>query len=253
MAWDYAYGTRPDSSGSATPFGSAVDNVRILPEVSAPFRGRPTVVAHRPGSVLEGRLVAASFDFVLEIDLHRGTPATPADVYQNRSTVLQQLFPAEKLWLVRTAPHQGTVEIPIVVLRAPRTSNPRNRLRVPCRALDPYWRDASLTHTAVNPVSGVTNSGDAPTSDLSIGFSGTNGVQRLTNTTTGDWIELDADTTSLAITVSVLEGTVKQVATHVDSVMTANNPWLMELVPGANSFTLSGGGSATLSGYDKWR
>ncbi len=81
-----------------------------------------------------------------------------------------------------------------------------------------------------------------------------NGVQRLTNTTTGDWIELNTDTTTNAVTVD-LSGdavTVTQSGSDVDSVMTAVNPWLIELQPGSNSFTLSGTGSATFTGRDKW-
>ena len=250
MAHDYVYGVRLNNEGTATAFGTNALSVRILPEEHPGLRSTPTITSGRHGSTTAARSFYDSYDFILEIDLPW---STPAGVYTAQSNVLKRLTNyRERVWLTRTAPYHGTVEIPIIVMRGPRTTNPRNRLAIPCRTLDPFWRPATISFSSVNPVSGITNTGDAPINDGQFSFTGTNGIQRLTNTTTGDWIELNANTTALAIQVDVGAGTVKQVASHVDSVLTAANPWLMEIQPGANAFTLSGGGACVFSGYIKW-
>jgi len=253
MGWDYAYGLRLDSEGSATAFGAAAGNVRILPEVAGAGRANPSTIANRHGSVQESRLFIDSYDFVVEITLSYGTPELPANVYENRSTILERFNnPYEKKWLTRTAPHQGTVEQLITVLRPIRTGNPRHRLMIPCRALEPFWRDTSVTHNAVNPVSGITVGGDAPIADGVFVFTGgTN--QALTHTTSGETITLTGSSTP-AITVD-LSGpaiTVQQSAANVDSVVTGSAPEMIELRPGSNAFTLSGGGSVSFTGRDKW-
>lgn len=249
MAHDYAYSVRFDSEASKTAL-SGVDDVRILPEHSAGLRGRPSVVANRHGTVMEAKTFYDAWTFVLEATL---TWDTASNVYQNRSGVLQRLVhDREQVWLVRTAPYQGDVEIPIRVLRSPRTTNPRNRLAIPCTTLEPFWRDTSTTFGAVDPTAGVTVGGDAPIADGIFSFSGTNGVQRVTNSLTGEWIEIDADTTTLPVVVYCGTGVVTQNGLPVDGFMTAKEPWLIELKPGTNTFSLTGGGAVSFSGRDKW-
>lgn len=256
MAFDYAYGIRLDSEGSATAIGTAADDVRILPEVSPGLRGRPAIVATAHGSQLDGRIPYSSYDFVLEAILAYGTPETPLDVYTNRSTLISRMTShLGPVWLSRTAPFQGTVEIPIRVLRAPRTTNPRHRIAFPCRTLEPFWRDVLLTFNSVSMTSGITNTGDAPMADGLISFAGTNGVQRLTDITvggSGSWIELDANTTGTPIVVDTGRGTTQQGGSDVDSVMTSADPWLLEINPGVNAYSLSGGGTVTFTGREKW-
>jgi hypothetical protein len=249
---DYAYGIRLDSEGSATAIGTAADNVRIIPEVAGGIRGRPTTIANRHGQTAPTRSFIDSYDFIVEVTLAYAVPETGTTVYTNRSTVLKRfLHHLERVWLTRTAPYQGTVEIPIMVTRPIRTGNPRHRLMIPCRALDPFWRDTSVTFSAVNPVSGVTVGGDAPIADGVFVFSGYNGAALLTHTTSGDTITVNTDTTANAVTVDLGAGTVKQSAAHVDGVATMAEPWGIELQPGSNTFTLSNG-TATFTGRDKW-
>ena len=259
MGWDFDYSVRLDSGShqDLVALGYA-RSVRILPELSAGLRGRPSVIANAHGERMESRTFYGSFDFIMQVDISTGpkppvhADGEPGHIFENRSDILT-LFShhLERVWVGRTAPHQGDVEIPIAVLRPPRTANPRQRLLINCRALDPLWRDQAVTFNAVNPVSGVTVGGDAPIGDGSFAFSGTNGVQRLTHTTSGDWIELDADTTVTPIIVDAAVGTVTQGGSPVAG-MTALRPWLIELQPGSNAFTLSGGGSCTFTGRDKW-
>lgn len=259
MGWDFNYTVRTDTGShqNLVDLGYAT-NVRIPAETSPGQRARPSVIANAHGERLESRTFFGSYDFVLQVDLSYGpvTPThadgSPGHVYENRSAVNALLLGhTERVWLGRTAPHQGAVEIPVIIQRVPRTGTPRHRVVFTCHALEPFWRDQSVTFSAVNPVSGVTVGGDAPLADGQFSFSGTNGVQRLTQSATGDWIELDADTTSTAIIVDAGTGTVTQGGTPVAG-MTAKKPWLIELFPGLNNFGLTGGGAATFTGRDKW-
>ncbi len=254
MAHDYQYGIRLDSEGSPTAFAGAVSMERILPEVFAAQRARPSRVANRHGTVLESRTFYDSFSFVLQLDLEYGFPELPATVYANLSAILQRAnLNTERTWLTRVAPDYGAVEIPFVVNRPPQTSNPRHRLRIPCFALDPFWRDQAETFAAVDPTAGVTTLGSAPIGDAVLVFSGAAAVAILTHTNTGDTITITADTTVNAVTVDVGALSVKQLGAHVDGVMTASQPYLLELVRNAlNSFTISSG-SVTLTARDKWQ
>lgn len=249
----YQYGVRLNSEGSPTAFGAAVDTVRINPEVHPALRSQPSQPASQHGEVVVARGFYKAYNFVLEVDLSYGNPEQASTVYANKGTILERLtHPYEQVWLTRTAPDQGAVEIPIIVLREPVTSTPRHRLRIPCRALTPFWRDQAVTFSGVNPVSGVTVGGTAPIGDGVFVFSGTNGVQRLTHTTTGDYIELDTNTTTNAVTVDCGQKTIKQLGAHLDGVDDIPEPWFIELRPGSNAFTLSGGGSCTFTGRDQY-
>lgn len=253
MAFDYLYGIRLDSEGSGTAIGANADNVRILPEQHAPQRGRPSTIANRHGQTSVAREFFSSFDFVLEVLLSYGTPELPENFYANRSNVLERIMHhLEQVWLQRTAPDQGAVEIPIKVMRPPRSGTPRHRLTIPCRALDPFWRDQAVTFSAVNPALGVTVGGDAPIGDAVLVVSGGTGVQRLTHDNSTDYIELDFTTTP-AVTIDLGARTVKQSGGHVDNAVTdQKEPWGIELQPGANPFTVAGTGTWTLTARDKW-
>ncbi len=251
---DYAYGIRFDSEGSPTALSTEATNVRILPEVFAGQRARPSRQANRHGTRLESRTFYDSFSFVLQIDLDYGTPEDPDTVYANLGTVLSRAnHNLERVWLTRTAPDQGDVEIPIVVIRPPKTSNPRHRLRIPCFTLDPFWRDRAVTHSAVDPTSGVTNGGSAPIGDAVLVFSGAAATATLAHTTRPDnpGITIATDTTVNAVTVDCDDGSVQQLGAPVDGIMTADLPELLELLDGANTFTVSSG-SVALTARDKW-
>ena len=254
-AHNYAYGLRLDSEGSATLISTWAEMTRITPETSPSLRINPTVIANLHGDTMADRAFYNNYDFNMEIQLSYGTPETTTKVYENRSEVLQRTTDhTQKVWLERDTTWQGVVEIPFRTLRGPRTTDPDHRLGFICRTVEPFWRDTSVTHSAVNPVSGVTNGGDAPIHDAVIVLSGQNGVQRLTNTTNGEYVELDADTTSNAITIDCGARTIKQSGADADDIanFTARDPWWIEVVRGANTFSLTGGGSATLTARDKW-
>ncbi len=256
MAFDYDYGIRLDSEGSPTSLAAVSTMVRILPEVYAKQRARPTVVASQHGSVVVARTFYDSFNFVLQVDADYGTPELPATVYDNIATILGRINDhTQRVYLTRIAPTQGDVEIPIMVLREPRTGNPRHRLMIPCRSLEPFWRDQAVTFAAVNPVAGVTTLGSAPIPDAVLVFSGAGTAATLTHTDTGDTLTITGDTTVNAVTVDCGARTIKQSGAHADALLTdtpTSQPWFIELLRNQlNSFTLSSG-SVTLTARDRW-
>ena len=252
---DYAYGLRLDSEGSPTLITTWGTVVRIIPETSPGLRINPTIIANVHGDTTPDRAFYNNYEFPLEIQLDYGTPSTTSKIYENRSEVLQRMTDhTQRIWLERDTTFQGVVEIPFRVIRGPRTTNPDHRLAFICRTVEPFWRDTAVTHSAVNPVSGITHDGDAPIHDAVIALSGFSGVQRLTNTTTGEWVEVDADTTTNDILIDCGARTIKQSGVHVDDIagFDSRDPWFLEVVRGSNSFTLSGSGSATLTAREKW-
>ena len=256
MPHDYAYGIRLDSEGSPTALAAISTFVRILPEVFAAQRAKPSRQANRHGTVLASRTFYDSFSFVLQVDLDYGNPETPATVYANLSTLLSRAnHNLERVWLTRTAPDYGNVEIPFVVIRSPQTSTPRHRLRIPCMALEPFWRDRAITFSAVDPTAGVTTTGSAPIPDAVLVFSGAATASTFTHTDTGDTVTITADTTVNAVTVDCGARTVQQLGAHADALLTdtaTSRPWFIELLAGQlNSFTVSSG-SVTLTARDRW-
>ncbi len=253
---DYQYKLRLDSEGSGTLISTWGIMQRLVPEQNPGLRLSPTPIANSHGDAQVGRVFFNNYDFQFEILLDYGAPATTSKVYENRSEVVQRMSSQlEDVWLQRNTAYQGDVEIPFRVIRPPGTSNPDNLMRFTCRTMQPFWRDQAVTFSAVDPESDITHTGDAPISDLVIALSGHNGTQRLTNTTTGDYVQVNDDTTSNAITITCdRPRIVKQSGAHVDdaSNFVAANPWFMEIVPGLNEFTLSGSGSATVTAREKW-
>jgi hypothetical protein len=255
MAHDYLYKLRLDSEGSGTAIPTWAIMQRMVPEMNPGLRINPTTISNMHGDITPDRAFFTNYDFTMEILLDYGTPETTTKVYENRSEVVQRMLSyREKVWVQRTTAYQGLVELPFRVIRPPRTSDPDNLMQFVCRTVEPFWRDQSVTFSAVNPVSGVTHTGDAPIADAVIVLSGFNGAQRLTNTTTGEWVEVDADTTSNAITIDCGARTIVQSGAPADdtSDFDARDEWFMEVIPGANAFSLSGSGSATLTAREKW-
>ena len=257
MAWDYNYTVNSYPLVGSALQGRKATSVRILPEVSPGVRDSTYEVASRHGAGMPSQHWYAPYTFDLEVTLPWGTPA---EVYEARSLVLGTFSPIETgdyIWLERTAPHQGTVKIPVMVRRPPQTGQPRNKLIIPLQTLDPFWRATTQTWTNRNVTLGITRTGDAPVSDASFSFTGANGIQRVTHVGSGAWMELDANTNTTAIIVDLGAGTVTQGGAHVDSVYSSDPPWGIELygagiLGGINGFTVTGGGTVTVTGYEKW-
>lgn len=87
--------------------------------------------------------------------------------------------------------------------------------------------------------------GDATTWKIEVHMSGGKG-QRLTNTTTGDWVQFGGDTTAVPVVLDVPTFTATQGQNNVISQVTSGDtqvsPYWMTLRPGPNQLEISGGG-----------
>lgn len=113
--------------------------------------------------------------------------------------------------------------------------------------LDGYWYQTDTTDVDILGGSDtVAVGGDAVTRQMTVQLSGgTNQV--LTNTTTGTVLSFLGDTTT-PVSLDVPSFTATQGGSNVvTKVNHANDTFWMTLAPGDNEFTLTGGGSATIS------
>lgn len=112
----------------------------------------------------------------------------------------------------------------------------------------PYWR----TIPALAPASPPTFNpgGNAPVTDAVITFTG-GSTPRLTNTSTGDWIELSGSIGS-PVTVDVGARTVTQGGISALNLFTRLRRRWMIFRPVTNNLTLTGGGSVSIDAYTKW-
>ena len=123
------------------------------------------------------------------------------------------------------------------------------RVAIEFSLLDGYFYDeAYTTETATSDAAfSLDVPGDAPTTKVKVRFSGGSGVQKLTNTTTTDYIQWTGDTTT-TVELDVDEFTATQSTSNVISGVragTASYYWL-RLMPGRNDFTLSSNGSVQI-------
>lgn len=114
---------------------------------------------------------------------------------------------------------------------------------------DPFWYPSSdTTLSAITGSSSPTIAGDVATPRVTLTFSGVTATQRLTNSTTGEWVEVDG--LSSASTVLDCEAfTATRSAASVAGLVDHNSSfdtWLT-LAAGSNSLTLTGGGQVVVA------
>lgn len=112
----------------------------------------------------------------------------------------------------------------------------------------PFWRILPEKTGETPPT--VTNDGNAPVSDMVITFTG-GATPRLTNSTTGDYIEIADAAMANPVTVDVGARTVTQNGSPADALLVRARDRWMEFAPGANSLALTGGGSVSIDFYSK--
>lgn len=131
----------------------------------------------------------------------------------------------------------------------PYRENPTTRaLVLRWSAAIPYWRELPILASGSPPT--YNPGGNAPVTDAVITFTGGTDP-RLTNNTTGDWIELSG-TLASPVVVDVGARTVTQGGSPVLDLFSRNLRRWMTFRPAANSLTLTGGGSVSIAGYRKW-
>lgn len=126
------------------------------------------------------------------------------------------------------------------------------RVAVEFRLLDGYWlSEADIDSGAITSSTfSLTVPGDVTTHRLSVVFSNTASTSRLTNTTTGGWIEYAATTVTYAATLNVWEFTAVRNSAVVLGNVNYSQPddvrYWFGLRPGVNQMALSGGGTVRL-------
>lgn len=119
------------------------------------------------------------------------------------------------------------------------------RVAIEFSLLDGFFYDGSYSDSGLKSTATftLTVAGEVPTTDIKVQFSGGTGQQRLTNTTTGDYVQWTGDTTTL-VELNVANFTATQSTSNVIGPVrsgTASYYW-MRLKPGSNAMELSGNG-----------
>lgn len=114
--------------------------------------------------------------------------------------------------------------------------------------LESFWYSANTVDLGAKAGTfSVDALGDVPSHKMTVTFYG-GSTQRLTNTTTGDWVQFGASTTSTAAVLDVDAFTATQGAANaIDNVRSGDTNasfYWMTLAPGVNTLTLTGGGTA---------
>lgn len=126
------------------------------------------------------------------------------------------------------------------------------RVAVEFRLMDGYWLSpADIDSGPITSTSFALDiPGDVTTPRVKVVFSGTASTSRLTNVTTGGWLEFASTTATHAATLDVWEFTAVRNSANVLSSVNYSQPdkvrYWFGLRPGVNQFTLSGGGTVRL-------
>lgn len=128
-------------------------------------------------------------------------------------------------------------------------SNNKGRVAFDIRLLDPYWFASSATTlSAITGSATPTITGDVSTRSITLTFSGVSAVQRLTNSTTGQWVEVLGNSgAATVLDCTALTATRSSVSVAGDVAHNASFDDWMNLPVGSNSLTLTGGGQVVVA------
>jgi hypothetical protein len=120
--------------------------------------------------------------------------------------------------------------------------------------LDPnWWATSATTLSTITTTLTPTIVGDLATQRITLTFSGVTGTQRLTNSTTGEYVEITGSN-SAATVLDCRDFTAIRSAASVAGSVTHSSSfesWL-SLVPGSNSLALTGGGEVIVAYRAAW-
>lgn len=239
--------------------------VRIVNEFSLGFRGNDPISQYVHGEQSSPRKFHPAANLSLEMTLLGTNTAGvithgdgAAGHYYENFSALKALLAGKQGQLVRlerTAPDLSTVYMDMWAVDAARSTQNRFTYAWPMRAPSPFWvgaADNGNTPTTLTPA------GDAPIDDMIIDFTGTADTPRLTHDDTGDYVEIDGALPSGGVRVDVGAGTVVRISGGADwsNALRVNNPWWLELDPGANAVTVtqdSGSPTVSVDWFTKWR
>jgi len=123
--------------------------------------------------------------------------------------------------------------------------------------LDGFWYDETEVNTLYDTATfSIDVRGDAPTSKIKLRFNNSAVTQRLTNSTTSDWVQTTQSTASQSLALDVEAFTALQGATNRIGTVSANTAqstyYWMTLRPGINTLALTGGGTVRVQYRSAW-
>lgn len=119
-------------------------------------------------------------------------------------------------------------------------------LNVLLRCGYPFWEQTGQqSQLGQTGAFSAANDGNAPINNMVVVF---NVAGTLTHDASGDWISC----TEAGVTVDVGARTVKNGAVFKDSTFDYRDAWWLQMEPGSNGFTVSGGGDIDLTWYHSW-
>lgn len=219
--------------------------------------GENVRVANRHGVWTNTRRFANSRSLELPMVIFPYDPVTGAQtldpnihLQNNLDTILGLLYgDMSEVGIVRTMPDGTTRTIQGEVIDAipvdGRAGVKTLALRFDCAY--PFWHGSAVSDLANSGTFSVTNAGNAPVGDALFTFTG---VAKLTHNDTGDSFEITAGANT---EVDAGARTIQRASVDVDEdFQIGDTGYWIELIPGVNSFTLTGAGTVDvefMNGY----
>lgn len=265
MPWTvYSYQAGPP--GSLTALSTYCNRVRIYDEGSPGKRGGNVPIQYFHGE----RAVPHKFSQPALLGLEciiRNTDSsgaiTHADgeaghTFENLSNLKKILYGTTVMTVLqREAPHQGTVQIEVEVGAPVMTSQARHVFLFPLVAPKPFWFSTTLNSSAPTPSIAV--GGSAPVDDAEIVFTAGASSPLLTHTSSGlstaPTIQVTGTIPSGGVRVRTATGHAERITggTDYSEFLVLSKNFVLDLYPGTQSFTYSGGGSPLIEWRNKWR
>ncbi len=123
------------------------------------------------------------------------------------------------------------------------------RVAFDLQLLDPcWWSTSDTTLSTITTTLTPTITGDIATNRITLTFSGVTATQRLTNSTTGEYVEV-AGNSGAATTLDCRDFTATRSGSSVAGSVASNGSYVnwLTLTPGSNSLTLTGGGQVIVA------
>lgn len=260
MAWNYAWKVGPQG-GTLSDADDYCTFFRETPHKTSGKKGSDIPGLYRHGDVAVAQKwhgpAMRMFEFQPRYTNASGAvthgDGAAGHAFENFAVMAQLLGGGRELVSIRqTAPDWGTVQVNGWQTTDITPSQQRNVFLVTMRCPDPFWTATSQSNqSAASP---ITVAGNAPITDPIIQFTGTTTDAKLTHTASASYIQIDGALPAGGVQVDVGAGTCTRISggTDYSNYLTVADEWWMELDPGSNSFTVSGG-TITVYWYNKWR
>ncbi len=217
-------------------------------------RLQETVYGYRHGAQMDDRGFYKARDIALSISVHPFLPAgggsdDPAEhIQSNVDDLLGALHNVSDTLLLSRAMPDGSVRTldvyPVQTFAMSKGTGPVGRqFGLLLRAPYPFWQQTG--QQSQNGETGsftADNDGNAPIGNMVVAF---NTAGTLTHDASGDFITV----TESGLIVDMGARTVKAGSVHKDNKLTVNRAWWLQMEPGSNAFTVSGGGNIDLDWF----